>query len=343
MDPRKKAGGKPESGTPEKIEGAAGVIYFGDYIVAGLTYLMGPSSPLNFLSVMIPAFYYFLYGFSSIYKTLRGTYLQRVAHAIASALDVAAFVGLAGLTLNPATGWAFAAAATLVGWVGDSLIPTWYAYQADKACDKQMSVVEKELASAQKNNEVERIAELQGRLQGLQQQKSVIHQDYLDKRNKAIWGFAAVVGMALFACGPFGLTALGIAGSAIFVGLAVKGIVSAITNWWQGRNEKTTAATAKTDINPDESALTSKAKKENTKELAKTSHLSTNIVSETLTPRESPVNRHKVEQPKESTRFVSTDTSLVDAGKFSRSEDARRTREQVVDKPLPVEPPTPKK
>jgi hypothetical protein len=229
-------------------------------------------------------------------------------------LDVLIVLALSGVLLTNPIGWAIAAGATLAGWVADTVIPAWNARKELKACEKKLENLQTQLL----NPHLDQIKrnELESQIKNWQAKKEIANATYVEKKNKALWGVAAVVGMVMFACGPFGFAAIGLIGTAIFIGIAIKGAYDFVSSRAKAEKPILSAQIAEDKLNVESDF---KDEKENL--LEKKSSLTSSatllasftakkVISTPKTADLAPVHVNDGE-------FVDAKTSLSATGKFA--------------------------
>ena len=339
MDPRTEIGNAKkvkEPGAEDKVEGVASGIYAGSYVTKGLEYIQGPSSHLDAIGQFIPALYYFLHGIASIIKFIRGTYIERVTHGLIVALDTISVLALSGAMLTPGIGWAIAAGATFVGWMGDTVIPAWKALKEFKNCEVQISALESERSKADVTD-VSKINELDSQIKQWHGRREVANQHYLGKRNDVAWGLVAVVGMALFACGPFGLATVGLIGSAIFVVLALRGVVNLVSNLWQGRKSESAVAVGPSLSEVTDPSLSQRYEKNRKPQPGKTQSTSYVAIKGNLeknSTEKAPVFSDAAELKQTSKTFLQTEASVTHTGTFAETKASPEPKDHSINKPV---------
>ena len=337
MDPRTELGNAKkvkETGAEDKVESVASGIYAGSYVTKGLEYIQGPSSNLDAIGQFIPALYYFLHGIASIIKFIRGTYVERVTHGLIVALDTISVLALSGAMLTPGIGWAIAAGATFVGWMGDTVIPAWKAYKEFKNYEIQINALENERSKVDVTD-VNKITQLDSQIKQWQERREVAHQHYLEKRNDVAWGLVAVVGMALFACGPFGLATVGLIGSAIFLGLALRGVVNLVSNLWQGKKSESAVAvdpSLNEVTNPSLSQRYEKNPKPQPGKTQSTSYVAIKGNLEKNSTEKVSVFSDVAESKQTNKTFLQTDASVTQTGKFAEIKSSPESKERSAKK-----------
>jgi hypothetical protein len=284
MNPRKSAGRRLIEWLVGAFESLYNMTWLAQFMTSAWAFINGMTPFIKSAGEIFPPVAYSFDGLkallSLIYPSpLEGAnevslYLSKISNFFKLALNiltVLAFVGIFGTT---PIGWAIASATTFVGWMTDDVIPAFkmrpHYYKELKEVEKLTKLLKDCKDPHQKGVMNSQLAQARERMEKT---------GYLQKRNNALWGIAAVAGMVLFTLGTFGIGTVALIGTALFAAVAIRGVVNRINK--PKEKPKVGEASAATranevDVTPDS-------------ELSKTRRLSINLAPTPAGVRPEPV------------------------------------------------------